>query len=235
MLNKGLHNPLGIALLCAKLQSNLREAGFAVELSSDLKQFDHIKLAVRGSRVGPMHDSDVCDFSLERAFWMRLVNEGGTTVGLQAYRCDEIDTSLADWLPNYMIGVYMRRHELMVPAPVKPTQGSIAERLRGRLVYEGELWLAKEVKGKHVFDQFTRLGMLLCAIKWNPTAIWALTSEAMARHGHLGRIGFTTIERGFLRWQWFSKDIDPVEYLAVLDRQGIQQIVEDMLITTRVS
>jgi hypothetical protein len=216
---KGHHNPLGIAQLCVQLEAELNRAGFRVELSSDFKLF------------GPMHDPDVCDFSNERAFWMRLLDGDGQTVGLQAYRCDEIDTSLADWLPNYMIGVYMRRQEMMVPAQGKPSQGSVSERLSGRLIYEGELWLARAVKAKQVFDQFTRLGLLLCAIKWNPDAIWGLASEQMAKHGHVGRIGYNILERGFLRWLWASKDVDPVEYLAVIDRIGIEQMVEEMLIT----
>jgi hypothetical protein len=232
--NRGLHNPLGIARLCAQLEDELLQAGFKVELSSDFKLFDQTKIAVRGVRVGPMHDPDVCDFSNERAFWMRLVDDIGETVGLQAYRCDQIETSLADWLPNYMIGVYMRRQEMMVPAQTKPSHSSIAERLRGRLIYEGELWLARNVKGKQIFDQFARLGILLCAIKWNPDAIWGLASAQMAKHGHVGRIGYNILERGFLRWLWASKDVDPVEYLAVIERSGIEQLIEEMLFTEAV-
>jgi hypothetical protein len=228
---KGLHNPLGIARLCAMLESELLEAGCRVEVSSDFHLLDKIKQEVRGDRIGPMHDADVCDFSGERAFWLRLVNSDSKIIGVQAFRCDDISTSLADWLPNYMIGVYMRRNEMMVPSSDPITISSIAQRLSGELVYKGELWLAKEVKSKRVFDLFTRLGMLLSYMKWNPTAIWALTSELMARHGHLGRIGFTTVERGFLRWQWASQGVDPVEYLAVTERSGLEQLVADMLLT----
>jgi hypothetical protein len=231
VVKSGLHNPLGIVLLSAQLEEELRGAGFRVEISSEMKALDQVKLQVRGTHVGPMHDADVCDFSSERAFWMSLLDISGNVVGVQAYRCDEISTSLADWLPSMMIGVYMRRNEILMPAPSKHVKSSVAERLSGCLVYEGELWLSKEVKGKRIFDCFTRLGMLLSCIKWNPDAIWALTSEQMARHGHLGRIGFTTIERGFLRWQMASKDIDAVEYLAVIDRDGLKQLVDEMLIT----
>jgi hypothetical protein len=228
---KGLHNPLGIARLCSMLEAELLEAGCRIEVSSDFRLLDRVKQEARGDRVGPMHDADVCDFSGERAFWLRLVNSSNRTIGLQAFRSDEISTNLSDWLPNYMIGVYMRRNELMVPSSTPPTTSSIAKRLSGILVYKGELWLAREVKSKRIFDFFTRLGMLLGYMKWNPTAIWALTSEQMARHGHLGRIGFTTVERGFLRWQWASRDVDPIEYLAVIERDSLEQLVDEMLTT----
>jgi hypothetical protein len=230
MYSKGLHNPLGIAKLCAALETQLLSGGYHVELGTDFKFFDKLKMELRHTRVGPMHDEDVCDFSNERAFWVRLLTEEGTTVGLQAYRCDYVDTSLADWLPNYMIGVYMRREELMMPSQARPPSGSISWRLHGRLVYEGELWLAKAVKARNVFDSFARLGMLLCVVKWNPDAIWGLANEQMARHGHVGRIGYTILERGFLRWQWASKDVDPVEYLAAIERPAIGQMIEDMLL-----
>lgn len=225
----GIKDPLGLTRLVTDMVTDLRNNGYSVSVNSDMKKLDQTKLAVRGYRVGPMHDSEVCNFDRERAFWMQLEDIDGTPVGLQAFRHDHIDTSLADWLPNYMIGVYMRRQELMVPSHSNAPMGSVAESLRGNLVYHGELWLAKHVKARNVFDSFTRLGLFLSAIKWNPDAIWALTSEQMARHGHLGRIGYTTVERGILRWQWASRDVDSVEYLAVVDQNALENIVHEML------
>lgn len=231
MNSKGLHNPLGVARLCAQLEAKLLAIGYSVSVSSDFALLDKTKLALRNSRIGPMHDADVCDFSDERAFWMGLIDDKGQTVGIQAYRCDYIDTSLADWLPNYMIGVYMRREEIMMPSHPKPPRGSISWRLRGRLVYEGELWIAPAAKSKNVFDTFARLGMLLCVVKWNPDAIWGLASEKVALHGHVGRAGFNVLERGFLRWKWASKDVDAVEYLCAIERTATEQLIEEMLIT----
>ena len=225
----GIKNPLGITNLVTAMVADLKCNGYSVSVSSDMKKLDQTKLAVRGYRVGPMHDAEVCNFDGERAFWMQLEDSEGVAVGLQAFRYDHIDTSLADWLPNYMIGVYMRRQELMVPSHSNAPMGSVAEGLRGNLVYHGELWLAKHVKARNVFDSFTRLGLFLATIKWNPVAVWALTSEQMARHGHLGRIGYTTIERGILRWQWASRDVDSVEYLALVEQKAIENIVDEML------
>ena len=163
---------------------------------------------------------------------MSLVDESGKTVGLQAYRMDYVETSLADWLPNYMIGVYMRRNEMMVPSHPSPPKGSISERLRGRLVYEGELWLDPRVKGRQAFDIFTRLGLFLSVVKWNPHAIWALVTEQMAKHGHMTRIGYTVLERGVLRWTWASDGIDLIEYLGVLEKSALEQMLDEMLAST---
>lgn len=233
--SKGLQNPLGVVRLCADLETQLRAAGFLVRTSSNLKAFGEVRLALRGTAVGPMHDPSVCDFSQERAFWMELLDEDGKTVGMQAYRCDEVSTSLADWLPSYMIGVYMRRQELMVPSTANPPQGSISEQLRGRLVYHGELWLSKSIKARQTIDVFSKLGSLLALLKWNPDAIWALTSYHMATRGYASRMGYPYLERGFLRWQWFSEGVDAVEYLAVASKSYLEQLVEEELTEAKVT
>jgi hypothetical protein len=225
----GLHNPLGIVRLCIGLEGQLKASGFRVRTSSDLKAFSQVRLELRNSPVGPMHDPSVCDFSNERAFWMELIDENNQTVGLQAYRCDEVSTSLADWLPSYMIGVYMRRKELMVPSNAHPPEGSISEKLSGRLVYHGELWLSKNIKARQTIDVFSKLGSLLALLKWNPDAIWALTSYHMATRGYASRMGYPYLERGFLRWQWFSEGVDAVEYLAVASKSYLEQLVEEEL------
>jgi hypothetical protein len=230
---KGLHNPLGIAQLCAQLEADLLRGRFSVSVFAELNSFVTAKKAARGFAPAPMHDPDVCDFSDERAFWMSLKDETGETVGLQAYRCDYIDTSLADWCPNYMIGVYMRRQELMVPSHAKPPPGSIAEQLRGRLVYHGELWLSKNIKARQTIDVFSKLGSLIALLKWNPDAIWALTGYHMATRGYASRMGYPYLEKGFLRWQLHSDGVEAVEYLAVASKSYLEQMVEEELSTAK--
>jgi hypothetical protein len=182
--------------------------------------------------VAPMHHHAVGVFNRERAFWMSLTDAAGDVVGLQAFRFDEIDTHLADWCMNYMIGVYMRQNELMVPAFARPPEGSIAHRLTGRLVYHGELWMAKQVKSRRAFEVFTRLGLILSVIKWRPAAIWGLASPQMAGHGHLTRVGYSILERGFLRWQWASEGIDAVEYLVAAELASLESMIEEMTAIT---
>ena len=226
---RGLRNPLGIAHMVVRLESALLSQGLTIKASSDMQAFAKAKLKARNQPLGPMHDPDVCDFSAERAFWMALENTDGCCVGLQAFRCDFVDISLAEWCTNYMIGVYMRRNELMVPAHAKPPAGSIAERLKGKLVYHGELWVDPQIKAANAVDLFTKLGSYTALMKWAPDAIWALTKQRLAARGMMGRFNFSTIERGFLRWAIASEGIDPVEYLAVAERQFLEQAVEEDL------
>ncbi|MBI3672334.1 MAG: hypothetical protein HY245_02690, partial [Rhizobiales bacterium] len=151
------------------------------------------------------------------------------------FRLDRIDSNLAEWCGTYTIGLYMRRQEILVPLHPAPPRGSLAEKIGGRLAYQGELWIEQHVRNRRVMEQFGRLGMLLALVRWNPDAMWALSSQAMATHGHLTRMGYASLERGFFRWQWFSEGIDPVEWVAISERRSLEQLVEEMLTTPQQS
>lgn len=224
---RSLRNPLGICKTVVRLEQDLADMGFRTNVNGDMAAFAVAKRECRSMEPAPMHDHTVCDFSGDRAFWMGLSDENGKTIGIQAYRCDRMDVNLAEWCTNYMIGVYMRRNELMVPSHARPPDGSIAARLTGTLVYHGELWVDREVKNRRVVELFSRLGSLLVLSKWNPDAIWALTGFHMATRGYASRMGYPYIERGFLRWLWHSDNVEDVEYLAVAERSFLEQIVEE--------
>jgi hypothetical protein len=231
MRNVGLVQPLAAARAATLLETELQALKLRVQVSNDMVELDTVKRKVRQIPVAPMHHHAVGVFDRERAFWMSMTDQAGEVVGLQAFRFDQIDTHLADWCVNYMIGVYMRQNELMVPAFSKPPEGSIAERLTGKLVYHGELWMAKQLRSRRAFEVFARLGLILSVIKWRPDAIWGLASAQMAGHGHLTRVGYTILERGFLRWQWASEGIDPSEYLVAAELSSLESLIEEMTAT----
>jgi hypothetical protein len=231
MKNVGLTQPLAAARAATLLEDELKSLKLQVHISSDMRAFDEAKQDARDHCVAPMHHYATGVFERERAFWMHLTDEAGDVVGLQAFRFDQIDTHLADWCVNYMIGVYMRRQEMLVPSFAKPPDGSVAERLTGKLVYHGEIWISKSVKSRKVFEIFVRLGLILAVIKWRPDAIWGLASAQMASHGHFTRVGYTILERGFLRWQWATEGIDPVEYLVAAELPSLEAMINEMLAT----
>lgn len=222
----GIMNPLAVAQAATKLSELLRAHNVTVQVSSDMVAFNEAKKAVRGFEVAPMHHPDIGVFSHERAHWLSMHEADGKIVGLQAFRCDEIDTNLADWCVNYMIGAYMRRHELMIPSHAKPPKGSISERLTGKLVYHGELWVDKHHRNRDLIEHFVRLALILTYIKWQPDAIWCLAGARIVERGHLSRAGYNMLELGFMRWQLASDGIDPFEYLYVLERHAVETMIE---------
>jgi hypothetical protein len=235
MSRDGLRDPLGAARVVAGLAEELERLGAAPTMNEDLAAFAAVKRQVRDEAPSPFFDPAVNDSGSGRFFWMQLSDPKGAAIGLQAFRIDHVNSSLADWGPSYTIGLYMRRQEVLVPLHPSPPRGSISERINGRLVYHGELWIDRNVRNRRIVEVFGRLGMLISLLRWNPDAIWALASQGMATHGHLNRMGFTYLERGFFRWQWVSEGIDDVEWVAIAERQGLEQMVEEMLTTPQQS
>ena len=231
MPSEGIRDPLGACRVISALYEELTELGYGIAQGSDLNVLNEIKLEARGERVGAFHDPDVTSLPPERFFWLSLADQSKKVVALQALRLDIVDTSLSDWAQNYTIGLYMRRQELLVPAHTSPPKGSIAERLKGRLAYHGELWVDKSVKNRRISEAFGRLGMLLGLVKWQPDAIWGLVAQSMATHGHVTRIGYSYLERGFFRWQMQSDGIDPIEWIAIAERPALEALVDEMLTT----
>ena len=224
-----VEDPLGTVQVCAALVAEIEQMGFAINISSDAEKFSATKLTTRNTPVSPFFDPEVCNFTPERFFWMNAVSASGATAAMQGFRYDYTDTSLADWGPNLTIGLAMRRQELMVPTKASPPRSSIAERIRGKLVYHGEFWIDQHVRNRKLAEKFSRLGLILSLIKWNPDAVWSLSSNRMATHGHLNRMGYNYIEKGFLRWQWASDGIDLTEWLNIDERQSIEQMINEMI------
>jgi hypothetical protein len=228
---QSLRDPLGISRVVSALDAELAEAGLKVEFLNDLVSFGSAKQAMRDEAPSPFFDGTINEQGDGRFFWMLLTASDGRKVGMQAFRLDTINSSLADWGPSYTIGLYMRRQEVLVPMHPSPPRGTIAERISGRVVYHGELWIDRTIRNRRVVEVFGRLGMLLALLRWNPDAIWALASQSMATHGHLNRMGFTYLERGFFRWQWGGDGIDNVEWVAIAERSALEAMVEEMLTT----
>lgn len=235
MKNHGLRDPLGTARVIAALAGELEQSGFTPAMNEDLAGFGMTKQSVRQEKPSPFFDPTVNAAGGNRFFWMSLADGSGATVGLQAFRIDSVDSSLADWAPSYTIGLYMRRQEILVPLHPSPPRGSISERINGRLVYHGEIWIDRAIRNRRIFEIFGRLGMLLSLIRWNPDAIWGLASQSMATHGHFTRMGYGYLERGFFRWQWESEGIEAVEWVVIAERSGLEQIVEEMRTTPQQS
>jgi hypothetical protein len=228
MVVRCIRNPYGAAKAVSKISAEIEELGCQINIESDVQELNSTRIAVRGDAVSPFFDPEVAGLDPDRFFWMKLTSTDGKVVGMQAYRYDYVDTSLADWGPTLTIGLAMRRQELMIPTHSAPPESSVAERIRGKLVFHGEFWIDPHMRNRKLLDSFSRLGMILSYLKWNPDAVWALSSNRMATHGHPNRMGYTYMERGFLRWQWATDGIDLVEWLNIAERHSIEQMLNEM-------
>jgi hypothetical protein len=229
---KGMGDPLGAAHVAVELHAKLRALGLRLTVGSDLAAFNNFSLQLRGKPVSPYFDPAIAGLRPERAFWMTLENASGKPIGMQAFRLDHVDSSLAEWAQVYTIALYMRRQELIVPAEGTMPRNSVAERVRGRLVYQGDLYLENgSARTRQAIENFGKLGLVLTYLKWQPDAVWGLMAHRMATTGTSTRMGFAYIERGVLRWQVTSDGIDPIEWIAISERPALEQLIEQELLT----
>jgi hypothetical protein len=218
-------NPLAASQAVNVLSRQLAGLGYRIASSSNAAQLASSRQSSRGGLVTPFFDENVSGLDANRFFWLQLSDERGAIVALQAFRCDLVTTSLADWAPTYHIGLYMRRKELCAPSFVELPQSSRTHKIRGRVVYHGELWVDPHVRNRKVFNAFTRAGIILAYIKWNADAVWALAAEQMATHGHPQRMGYSQVESGFLKWDWAPPGNPLLEYLLLSERSAIEHLI----------
>ena len=231
MKTRGLLDPLTVARAIAILESKLDEAGLSIEYANNMEAFAAERLRVRGGKVSPMFDPAINDFSYNNAFWIRTRNSFDDTISLQAFRCDTVSTNLADWALPWMIGLYAKRSELVVPNLLQPPPNSKSERISGTLAYHGELWISRTSGYRNLIELIPKVGLMLALAKWQPDAVWALVSHAMATRGHALRMGYAHFERGFLNWDWEPKGAEPVEWLIISEHSDLEYVANDLKMT----
>ncbi len=234
MENKGLSDPLSVSRAIAILEQQLEELGLKAEYSNDMSVLAAERLRLRDSRVSPMFDHEVNDFSHNNAYWIRVLNREGDVISLQAFRRDVVGTTLADWALPWMIGLYAQRSELIIPNFLRPPPNSKSERISGTLAYHGELWISRNAGPRNLMELIPKLGLLLTLIKWQPDATWALVSHAMATRGHALRSGYAHFERGFLNWEWKPEGAEEIEWIVLSERSDLEFIANDLTYTNGV-
>ena len=216
----GLADPLRTVNAITSLIEAGAKLDFTFGVSTDFAEFAKQRQLLRNSDVSPMFDCAVNREIGETGFWMSASNGNGETVALQAFRLDDAQPSLADWALGWMMGLYAKRQEMIVPRQLHMPSHSLSSLVRGRVVYHGEVWIDKRSKG--CFSVFPRLGMLLALVKWQPEAVWALVSESMATHGHMARSGYGHLEPSFLTWEWQPDGADKVEWIGIAERRHLE-------------
>jgi hypothetical protein len=225
----GLTDPLRTIIAISALLRQGADQGLSFHLSADFSELARQRQLLRRSDISPMFDPQASRSLSERAFWMSVADTQGKTVGLQAFRLDDADPNLAEWVLGWMMGLYARRREMIVPRAVLPPEHSLSHLIRGRIVYHGELWIDRHAKG--CFPLFPRLGMLLAMVKWQPEAIWALTGQSMATRGHMVRMGYGHLEQSFLTWEWQPEGAEQAEWIGIALRRHLEFSIAEMATT----
>jgi hypothetical protein len=227
----GLADPLSAVKAIAHLLATGRDNGLELITSCDFEELRHVRHELRGDSVSPMFDTEISLLDDDRAFWVSAHLSSGRPIALQAFRLDLVYPNLAEWALGWMAGLYLKRKELVLPRRIDPPFNTRAQTMSGKLVYHGELWIDRHHRNRHCFDIFPRAGMLLAYLKWQPNGLWSLVNESMATRGHMVRMGYGHLERGFFSWEWEPNGAEPVEWVGLADHNHLEHLISEMVAT----
>lgn len=170
-------DPLAAAAFVARRRQQLAEAGVTVAVRHDFARLRE----VAGQPISRLFGAAGFDYLPGRAFWVEASDAKGRLVHQQALRLED----LAGGTAAQLLESQFRRLWPETAAGVPPglDVAPALKRMRGRLVWHGEGWLADAWRGRNLAGVLGELGLGLALIEWRPDFVAALHSDGHARRG----------------------------------------------------
>ena len=227
-MRHGLRDPIAAVRAYQELEQQMREMGLNVTISSDFEHFAYIRKDIRQDTVSPMFDPAINSFDEENSFWAEAKDKNGVTMAFQACRLDIVDCKLSEWALRWMVGLYVIRSELAVPAQIVVPADSVTQNMRGPFVYHGEMWINRDFRNEELCTAFSRLALITSLIKWQPNVVWGLIVPKLAARGLTVRMGYPHAERGFLKWNIPPKGADISEYVTFATKSDLEFLAHEI-------
>ena len=236
-------DPLAVARAISKLEREADRIGVRPRVSFDFEELERVREWVRQSQVTPFFRPAFNAFTPETAFWVSGMDESGEVIYLHAFRLDIVDRDFSQWFLNWMFGLRARTGDrLELETDQLPTSKRLRS-LRGRLVYQGELWVSHKAPRKFasaVLNLLPRFSMLLAYMHFRPDAIWAIVDDRGASTGGVLRAGNPHVQPDYVRWKLdgMPSDVeskkgaarDPSEWLSTVEREELEGMINEILL-----
>lgn len=231
-MRQGLRNPLAAVRAIQVLESQMRDMGIHVTVSTDMEAFAKTRYDLRKKQlVSPMFDPSINSFGEQNAFWALASDDSGKPTAFQACRLDIVDCNLSEWALRWMVGLYVIRSELAVPSQLVVPSDSVTQKMRGPFVYHGEMWIDPTFRNEDLCTAFSRYALVLALIKWHPNVVWGLIVSKLAARGLTVRMGYTHAERGFLKWNIPPQGADTSEYVTFAKKSDLEFLAHEVAAT----
>jgi hypothetical protein len=187
--------------------------------SSDFLAFEKI---IRGTEDKYlMEDFSPRFFDLHgaTAFWIGAFDAHGNIVSVQAAKIEDLqDRTLADhWQQQ-------QRRMFVDPNPQArfgTDHAPDAYFMSGKIVYHGNLWLRRDIRGKGLAEPLTQLGFLVSLLKWSPDYLYGLMAEKAAEKGFGVRVGYRRFVPRGTHWEIPPGHIRPDDWLVYSTRADL--------------
>lgn len=223
-MNDRADDTLKVTTALALLQANIAAAGLSLQESSDFIAFEQ---AIKGTEDKYlMEDFSPRFFDLHgaTAFWIGAYDRHGKLVSVQAAKVEKLkDRCLADhWQQQ-------QRRMFADPNPQARFGSEHAHdawSMRGTIVYHGNLWLHRDLRGKGLAEPLTQLGFLLSLLKWSPDYLYGLMAAAAAQRGFGIRVGYRRFVPRGTHWEIAPGHIRADDWLVYSTRHDLYGLAE---------
>lgn len=183
------------------MDQELRGRGLEVFVSTDFRELaEHYDKPDRGP-LTPVFDWRASGIGGADGMWIGAIDSTGDLAMSQAMRVFEFrGTTLAEHLRDNAL-FYASRDVALLPFESAIKQDDAAGSIKGRVVYHGEVWVAKAHRGGGLPLIFPRLGMTLALLEWSPDFYFGLAREGAAHRGFTIQYGYRHVCPAVVRWK----------------------------------
>ncbi len=180
-----------------QLRGFLAERAISVEIIQDYSRVCALIDAAGKEYLTPFSSPDHNDFTDQNCIWLCGFDADGPVM-LGAARLEDLG---GEKLDSYWPRIFKRAYPDGSTARIGSISPVISDVVGGRLVYFGDLFVAKRLRGaRGNLQAFTAIGHLLCSLKWEPEWIYCFLRNRDAARGAGLTYGFSWIERAPYRW-----------------------------------
>lgn len=205
-----------------RIRRALAKKGLKTKVGRDFRRFKDIVRAYDRHDLLSQFDPDGVLDKSTASFWMCGFDVFGELMYTQAAELLDLrDTDVASYLAKNRFD-YAPASPPVIPRTVKSAAGPKVSRLKGWVVYHGEMWLHPNLRDKATAFQVVRLGTFCSMVAWNPDCIFGLMNWALACGGFNNRIGYTQCEPMTMTWTRSDENIDHQVWAVFADRDDIE-------------
>ncbi len=215
----GEQGTLDVTTAIAGVQAQIAAGGLSVKESADFLDFEQLIRSTEDKYLMEDFSPRFFDLHGATAFWIGAYNEGGELVSVQAAKVEDLkDRSLAEhWTQQ-------QRRMFVDPNPQTrfgTEHAHDAYFLRGRIVYHGNLWLRRDIRGKGLAEPLTQLGFMVSLLKWAPDYLYGLMAAKAAEKGFGIRVGYRRYVPRGTHWDVPPGHVRPDDWLVYSTRSDL--------------
>ena len=200
---------LDASRVLSECSSILRSHDLRLSVGDDFHEYMRLSDGTDKPPGSAFFDPMLHDFLPDRGFWVCGRLDDGSLQLAQAMRLDDLgDSTLYDLWRNQLPRMFGTEYV--------PTRDftPILNRVTGRVVYHGDLWLHVDLRKMKLGEICARFAMALAVIKWRPDWFVGLQEDRVAKSGFGLREGYFNWAPIGAEWRWGEPFLKPDDWIG---------------------